>query len=62
MFIIRCTVTAFNNKQFIDGIHNVDYDLIIVNSKYLQGEIKDIYKIDSKILYPVLDNKFLNYK
>ena len=44
-------------KYFIKSI-----DLIIVNSKYLQGEIKDIYKIDSKILYPVLDNKFLNYK
>jgi hypothetical protein len=27
----------------------------------LQVSIKDIYKVDSKILYPVLDNKFLNY-
>ena len=28
---------------------------------YLQDAIKDIYKVDSKILYPVLDNKFLNH-
>jgi len=32
---------------------------MIVNSKYLQDSIKDIYKVNSKILYPVLDNKFL---
>lgn len=36
-------------------------DSVIANSKYLQVSIKDIYKVDSKILYPVLDNKFLNY-
>lgn len=36
-------------------------DSLIVNSKYLQTSIKDIYKINSKILYPVLGNKFLNY-
>jgi hypothetical protein len=44
-------------KTFIKNI-----DSVIVNSKYLQDSIKDIYKIDAKILYPVLDNKFLNYK
>ena len=47
----------FFEKRIIKSI-----DLVIVNSKYLQDAIKDIYKIDSKILYPVLDHKFLNHK
>lgn len=37
-------------------------DLFIVNSQYLQNSIKDIYKRDSKILYPVLGDKFLDYQ
>jgi len=36
-------------------------DLLISNSKYLQQSIKSIYKRDSEILYPVLDDKFLDY-
>ena len=36
-------------------------DLLVSNSKYLQKAIKDIYKLDSKILYPVLDDKFLKH-
>ncbi len=48
-------------KRFIEKIFLKHIDIVIANSKYLQESIKDIYKIDSKILYPVLDNKFLNY-
>ena len=48
-------------KRFLEKTIIKNIDSVIVNSKYLQDSIKDIYKIDSKILYPVLDNKFLNY-
>lgn len=48
-------------KRFFEQFVIKSIDSVIVNSKYLQICIKDIYKIDSKILYPVLDDKFLNY-
>jgi len=48
-------------KKIIEKFFLKYIDSTIVNSKYLQDSIKDIYKIDSKILYPVLDNQFLNY-
>ncbi|MBT3727045.1 hypothetical protein HOG21_05160 [bacterium] len=34
---------------------------MIVNSGYLQKSIKNIYNINSKILYPILDKEFLEY-
>lgn len=49
-------------KRFLEKLFLRKIDFVIANSKYLQDSIKDIYKIDSKILYPVLDNKFLNHK
>jgi len=48
-------------KRFFEKCIIKSIDSVIVNSKYLQDSIKDIYKVDSKILYPVLDDKFLNY-
>lgn len=48
-------------KKIFERIIIKKIDSIIVNSKYLQEAIKNIYNIDSKILYPVLDNDFLNY-
>jgi len=48
-------------KRFFEKCIVKSIDEIIVNSKYLQDSIKQIYKIDSKILYPVLDDKFLNH-
>jgi len=48
-------------KRFIEKYVVKNIDSVITNSKYLQDSIKDIYKIDSKILYPVLDDKFLNH-
>lgn len=48
-------------KKFFEKWVIKNIDSVITNSKYLQVSIKDIYKVDSKILYPVLDNKFLNY-
>lgn len=48
-------------KKIIERLVLKNIDSIVVNSKYLQASIKDIYKIDSKILYPVLGDKFLNY-
>ena len=48
-------------KRFLEKCIIKNIDSVSVNSKYLQDSIFDIYKIDSKILYPVLDNKFLNY-
>jgi len=48
-------------KNFLERCLIKRIDLMIVNSKYLQDSIKDIYKIDSKILYPVLDDEFLSY-
>lgn len=48
-------------KKFLEKKIIWKIDSVIVNSKYLQQTIKDIYNIDSKILYPVLDNKFLIY-
>ena len=48
-------------KRFLEKCIIKNIDSVIVNSKYLQDSIKDIYKVDSKILYPVLDDKFLNY-
>ena len=49
-------------KKYIEKCIIKSIDIIIVNSLYLQKVIKDIYKINSKILHPVLDDKFLNYK
>ena len=48
-------------KRFLEKRIIKSIDSVIVNSKYLQRSIKKIYNIDSKILYPVLDNKFLNH-
>jgi hypothetical protein len=48
-------------KRFFEKCIIKSIDSVIANSKYLQDSIKDIYKIDSKILYPVLDDKFLNH-
>lgn len=48
-------------KKFFERRIIKNIDSVIANSKYLQDSIKEIYKIDSKILYPVLDNKFLNH-
>ena len=48
-------------KKILEKCIIKNIDSVIANSKYLQDSIKDIYKIDSKILYPVLDNKFLNH-
>ncbi|MDD2871379.1 MAG: glycosyltransferase family 4 protein [Candidatus Gracilibacteria bacterium] len=48
-------------KRLLEKIFIKKIDSVIVNSKYLQSSIKDIYEIDSKILYPVLDNQFLSY-
>jgi len=48
-------------KRFLEKFIIKSIDSLIVNSEYLKDSIKDIYKIDSKILYPVLDNKFLNH-
>jgi glycosyltransferase involved in cell wall biosynthesis len=49
------------SKRFIEKLFVKNIDLLIANSEYLKQSIKDIYKIDSKILHPVLDDKFLNY-
>ena len=49
-------------KRLLEKIFIKKIDSVIVNSKYLQSSIKDIYEIDSKILYPVLDNQFLSYE
>lgn len=49
-------------KRLLEKISIKNIDSLIVNSKYLQDSIKEIYGIDSKILYPVLDSKFLNYE
>ena len=46
-----------NLERFV--IKNIDS--VITNSRYLQDSIENIYNRDSKILYPVLDNKFLNH-
>jgi len=48
-------------KRFFEKCIIKSIDSVIVNSKYLQDSVKDIYKVDSKILYPVLDDKFLNH-
>ncbi|MDP3381356.1 MAG: hypothetical protein Q8S84_07875 [bacterium] len=48
-------------KRLIEKTFLKYIDIVIANSKYLQDSIKDIYNIDSKILYPILDNKFLDY-
>jgi hypothetical protein len=48
-------------KRFLEKCIIKNIDSVIANSLYLQKSIKDIYKIDSKILYPVLDDKFLNH-
>ena len=48
-------------KRFLEKRIIKSIDSVIVNSKYLQGSIKDTYKVDSKILHPVLDDKFLSH-
>ena len=48
-------------KRFFERCIIKNIDSVIVNSKYLQDSIEDIYKVNSKILYPVLDNQFSNY-
>ncbi len=48
-------------KRFLEKCIIKSIDSVITNSKYLQDSVKDIYKVDSKILYPVLDDKFLNH-
>ncbi|MFC1797708.1 hypothetical protein ACFLY2_00530 [Patescibacteria group bacterium] len=48
-------------KRFFEKCIIKSIDCVIVNSKYLQVAIKDIYKVESKILHPVLDEKFLNH-
>ena len=48
-------------KSFLEKLLIKEIDLFISNSKYLQDVLKDIYKRDSKILYPVLGDKFLNH-
>ena len=49
-------------KRFFEKCIIKNVDCVIANSKYLQDSIKDVYKINSKILHPVLDDKFLNYE
>jgi glycosyltransferase involved in cell wall biosynthesis len=48
-------------KKWLEKKSIQKIDILISNSKYLQQSIKSIYNRDSEILYPVLDNKFLNY-
>lgn len=46
-------------KRYLEKFSVKFVDEIIVNSKYLQDIIEDIYKRKSKVLYPVLDKAFL---
>jgi glycosyltransferase involved in cell wall biosynthesis len=48
-------------KRFIEKVFIWYIDFMIVNSGYLQKSIKNIYNINSKILYPILDKEFLEY-
>jgi hypothetical protein len=49
-------------KRFIEKMVISKIDIIISNSKYLKNIIDRIWTIDSKILHPVLDESFLNFK
>lgn len=49
-------------KRLIEKNAVLKIDLVVSNSKYLKNIVDRIWTIDSKILYPVLDDEFLNYK
>ncbi len=47
-------------KKILEKFSLLFIDEILVNSVYLQKAIQQLYKKDSKILYPVVDKIFLN--
>jgi len=49
-------------KQFIEKLIVFKIDLVISNCQYIKNSIDKIWNINSKILYPILDDEFLNYK
>jgi len=49
-------------KRYIEKRLVKRIDRVLSNSKYLKWVIDNTWNIDSKILYPVLDDRFLNYK
>jgi glycosyltransferase involved in cell wall biosynthesis len=49
-------------KRYIEKSLVKRIDRVLSNSKYLKKVIDNTWNIDSKILYPVLDRRFLNYE
>jgi glycosyltransferase involved in cell wall biosynthesis len=49
-------------KRYIEKSLVKRIDRVVSNSKYLKKVIDDTWNIDSKILYPILDKRFLNYE
>jgi hypothetical protein len=47
-------------KRFLEKLSIKKIDLLLSNSQYLSKALKDIYKKESKILNPVLDDIFLS--
>jgi len=47
-------------KRFLEKLSIKKIDLLLSNSQYLSNALKDIYKKESKILNPVLDDIFLS--
>ena len=49
-------------KRYLEKFSIIFIDSIISNSLYLKKSLEKIYKIKTKILYPVMDKQFLEYE
>ncbi len=45
-------------KRFIERLSIRYIDTLVSNSYYLKNSLKDIFNLDSKVLYPVIDKEF----
>ena len=58
----KTTNTFILLKRYLEKFSILYIDEIISNSLYLKKSLEKIYKINTKILYPVMDKEFLEYK
>jgi hypothetical protein len=49
-------------KRYIEKMFFKNIDLVITNGEFLKKHVDSIYNVDSKILYPVLDDDFIYNK
>lgn len=48
-------------KKLFEKVSIWYIDVLVSNSYYLKSSLKDIYNVDSKVLYPILDKEFTNH-